>query len=55
MAYKADYYPIECESFGCTYIRKSDEREVMEIVGSRPLNTDESVLLKEKRGGKQHR
>ena len=52
MVYKADYQPTECESCGCTYIRKADEREVLEIVGSMLLNTDESVLLKEERGGK---
>ena len=54
MVYKADYQPTECESCGCTYIRKADEREVLEIVGSMLLNTDESVLLNEKRGAKQH-
>ena len=47
VAYKADYHPTECESCGCTYIRKADEREVLEIVGSMLLNSDESVLLKE--------
>lgn len=52
MVYKADYQPEECESCGCTYVRKADEREVMDIVGSMLLNTDESILLKEKRGGK---
>ena len=50
IVYKAEYQPIECESCGCTYIRKADEREVLEIVGSILLNTDDSVLLKEKRG-----
>lgn len=54
MVYKADYQPTECESCGCTYIRKADEREVLEIVGSMLLNTDERVLLNEKRGAKQH-
>ena len=47
IAYKADYQPIECESCGCTYIRKADDREVVEIVGSILLKTDESILLKE--------
>jgi len=47
MVYKADYHLAECESCECTYIRKADEREVMEIVGSMLLNTDESILLKE--------
>ena len=55
IVYNAEYQPTECDSCGCTYIRKADEREVMEIVGSRPLNTDVSVLLKEKRGGEWHR
>lgn len=49
MAYNADCVPTECESCGCTYIRKADEREVMEIVGSILLNTNESVLLEEER------
>ena len=52
IVYKAECQPTECDSCGCTYIRKADEREDMEIVGSMLLNTDESVLLKEKRGGK---
>jgi len=45
MVYNADYQPTECESCCCTYIRKADEREVLEIVGSILLNTDESILL----------
>ena len=32
IVYKAEYQPTECESCGCTYIRKADEREVLEIV-----------------------
>ena len=47
IAYKADYQPTECESCGCTYIRKADDREVVEIVGSILLKIDESILLKE--------
>ena len=47
IAYKADYQPTECESCGCTYIRKADDREVVEIVGSILLKTGESILLKE--------
>lgn len=47
IAYKADYQPTECEYCGCTYIRKADDREVVEIVGSILLKTDESILLKE--------
>ena len=45
IVYNAEYQPTECESCGCTYIRKADEREVMEIVGRMLLNTDESILL----------
>lgn len=45
MVYKADYQPAECESCECTYIRKADDREVMEIVGSMLLSTDDSILL----------
>lgn len=55
VAYKADYHPIECESCGCTYIRKADDREVLEIVGSMLLDTDESILLKGERGAKHHK
>ena len=47
IAHKADYQPTECESCGCTYIRKADDREVVEIVGSILLKIDESILLKE--------
>ena len=55
IVYNAEYQPKECDSCGCTYIRKADEREVMEIVGSMLLNTDESVLLKEERSEKHHK
>ena len=48
IVYKAEYQATECESCGCTYIRKADEREVLEIVGSMLLNTDESILKKKK-------
>lgn len=50
MTYNADFHPTECLSCGCTYIRRAEEREVLEIVGSMLLNGDD-VLLKEKRGG----
>ena len=55
IVYNAEYQPTECDSCGCTYIRKADEREVMEIVGSILLNTDESILLKEERSVKHHK
>ena len=55
MVYSAEIAPSECDSCGCTYIRKADDREIADILGSILLNTDESVLLKEERGGKQHR
>ena len=55
IVYKVEYQPTECKSCGCTYIRKADEREVLEIVGSMLLNTDESILLKEERGAKHHK
>ena len=40
---------------GCTYIRKADEGEVLEIVGSMLLDTDESILLKGERGVKHYK
>lgn len=49
MVYSADYQLIECESCGCTYIRKADEREVLEIVGSMLFDSDEGILLKDKK------
>ena len=55
IVYNAEYQPTECESCGCTYIRKADEREIVEIVGSMLLNTDESILLKEERSVKHHK
>lgn len=55
MVYNAEYQPTECETCGCTYIRKAEEREVLEIVGSILLNTDESILLKEERSVKHHK
>ena len=55
IVYNAEYQPTECESCGCTYIRKADEREIVEIVGGMLLNTDESILLKEERSVKHHK
>jgi len=55
IVYKEEYQPTECESCGCTYIRKTNEIEVLEIVGSMLLNTDESIMLKEERGAKHHK
>ena len=49
MVYKADYQPDECESCECTYIRKADDREIADIVGSLLLNTDENILIKDKK------
>ena len=55
IVYKAKYQPTECESCGCTYIRKADEREVLEKIGSMLLDKDESILLKGERGAKHHK
>ena len=55
IVYKAEYQPTESESCGCTYIRKADEREVLEIVGSMLLDIDESILLKGERGVKHYK
>lgn len=49
MVYKADYQPDECESCQCTYIRKVDDREITDIVGSLLLNAEETVLIKDKK------
>ena len=49
MVYKADYQPDECESCECTYIRKADEREIADIVGSLLLDSDEKVLINDKK------
>jgi len=55
IVYKAEYQPTECESCGCAYIRRADDREVLEIVGSMLLDTDESILLKGERGVKHYK
>lgn len=55
IVYKVEYQPTECKSCGCTYIRKADEREVLEIVGSMLLDIDESILLKGERGVKHYK
>lgn len=55
MVFQAEVALTECESCGCTFIRKADDREIADILGSILLNSDESVLLKEERGAKQHR
>jgi len=55
MVFKAQFTLTECECCGCTYIRKADDREIADIVGSILLNGDDGVLLKEERGAKQDR
>ena len=55
MVFNAEVTLTECECCGCTYIRKADDREIADIVGSILLNSDDGVLLKEERGAKQHR
>lgn len=55
MVFKAEFKVTECECCGCTYIRKADDREIADIVGSLLLNSDESALLKEERRVKHHR
>ena len=47
MVFRAEFILTECECCGCTYIRRANEREIADIVGSLLLNSDESVLLKE--------
>lgn len=55
MVYNADCNLIKCEYCECTFIRRADEKEVLEIVGDMLLNTDESILLKEERSVKHHK
>ena len=55
MVYNANYHPIECDSCGCTYMRRADEREVLEIVGSILLNGDDVLLKEDKKGVKHHK
>ena len=55
MVFQTEYMLTECECCGCTYIRKADDKEIADIVGSLLLNSDESVLLKEERSVKHHR
>ena len=55
MVFNAEVTLTECECCGCTYIRKAEDREIADIVGSLLLNTDESVLLKEERSVKHHK
>ena len=49
MLYKDDYQLDECESCECTYIRKGDERGIADIVGSLLLDSDEKVLINDKK------
>ena len=49
MVFKAEFTLTECECCGCTYIRKADDREIADIVGSLLLNSDENVLIKDKK------
>ena len=55
MVFQTEFTLTECECCGCTLIRKADDREIADILGSILLNSDDSVLLKEERGAKQHR
>lgn len=55
MVFRAEFILTECECCGCTYIRRADEREIADIIGSILLNTEESVLLKEERSVKHHK
>ena len=47
MVYRAEVQPEMCEECGCTFVRKADEREVMDIVGGLLLRGEDSILLKE--------
>ena len=49
MVFNAEVTLTECECCGCTYIRKADDREIADIVGSLLLNSDENVLIKDKK------
>ena len=55
MVFNSEYELTECETCGYTYIRRADEREIADIVGSILLNNEESVLLKEERSVKHHK
>ena len=55
MVYKADFEPIECETCGCTLLRKADDKEIADIIGSMFLDGGESILLKEEGSAKHHR
>ena len=56
MVFNADHTLEECEACGCTYIRRADENEVMDIVGSMLLGGNDGVLLTEnEKGVKYHR
>ena len=55
MVYSANYHPMVCDSCGCTYMRRADEREVLEIVGSILLNGDDVLLKEDKKGVKHHK
>lgn len=47
MVYRAEVQPEECETCGCTFIRKADEREVMDVVASMLLKSDDTILIQE--------
>ena len=49
MVFNAEVTLTECECCGCTYIRKADDREIADIVGSLLLNSDENILIKDKK------
>lgn len=55
MVYKADFEPTECEACGCTLLRKADDKEIADIIGSMFLDGGESILLKEEGSAKHHR
>ena len=55
MVFQTGFTLTECECCGCTFVRKAEDREIADIVGSLLLNTDECVLMKEERSVKHHR
>ena len=55
MVFQTEFTLTECECCGCTFVRKAEDREIADIVGSLLLNTDECVLMKEERSVKHHR
>lgn len=54
LVYKAEYQPTECETCGCTYIRKADEREVSKELKIKYILYNSEIIFDLEKEQKEH-